>query len=409
MRKRLTSILICLAMMLTMVSVTGPAAFADITSPEKNRTYSPGDSVEIRVVTAMYTECNENKNYCEITVYDATRGGLPVFTYTGEYTAQGQEIVTAYTPTEEGNYSILVNYYYLVNGFKNYPSGRSQIIFTQSKTTVWKHESTGFKVVALKSISDQAAKLAYTSTAYTGKAKKPAVTIDGLTENTDYTVSYTNNTKVGTATVTIEGKGDYTGTITKTFRIVPKKTAIKTPSVASDGITVNWSKNTSCSGYYIYRSVNGGKYAKVKTITGNSTVSWKDTDAATNGSKYSYKIIAYKTISGTTYKSEYSEVKTIYFVSRPSIYGLTNSAAKKMTVKWGKNSKATGYQIQYSLKSDFSDVKSTTVTGSGTVSKVIGSLTKGKTYYVRIRTYKTVDSTKYYSAWSARKSVKIAK
>ena len=49
------------------------------------------------------------------------------------------------------------------------------------------------------------------------------------------------------------------------------------------------------------------------------------------------------------------------------------------------------------------------VTKAATVSKVIGSLTKGKTYYVRIRTYKTVGKAKYWSAWSAAKTVRISK
>jgi hypothetical protein len=65
--------------------------------------------------------------------------------------------------------------------------------------------------------------------AYTGKAIAPAVTVklDGKTlkKGTDYDVKYANNTKVGTATVTITGKGDYSGTITKKFLI--KKISFK--------------------------------------------------------------------------------------------------------------------------------------------------------------------------------------
>ena len=61
---------------------------------------------------------------------------------------------------------------------------------------------------------------------YTGKKLQPKITVkDGKTElklDTDYTVSYKNNTNVGTATVTITGKGNYKGTITKTFKIVKK-------------------------------------------------------------------------------------------------------------------------------------------------------------------------------------------
>ena len=66
---------------------------------------------------------------------------------------------------------------------------------------------------------------------YTGKAIKPtvAVKINGTTlrKDIDYTVSYTNNVKAGTATVTIKGKGNYTGSVKKTFKIVKKAASTK--------------------------------------------------------------------------------------------------------------------------------------------------------------------------------------
>ena len=119
------------------------------------------------------------------------------------------------------------------------------------------------------------------------------------------------------------------------------------------------------------------------------------------------KIIASASATG---RSTLSKSVTTYCVARPAISTLTNSAASKMTVKWGKNAKATGYQIQYCPDKTFkTGNKSVSINSASTVSKVIGSLAKGKTYYVRIRTFKTVGSTKYFSAWSAVKSVKITK
>lgn len=50
---------------------------------------------------------------------------------------------------------------------------------------------------------------------YTGSEITPTVTIEGLTENTDFTVSYENNINVGDATATITGTGNYEGTIIK--------------------------------------------------------------------------------------------------------------------------------------------------------------------------------------------------
>lgn len=57
---------------------------------------------------------------------------------------------------------------------------------------------------------------------YTGKAIEPSVTIPGLIAGTDYQVSFSNNVKPGTATITISGAGNYSGSISRTFKITPK-------------------------------------------------------------------------------------------------------------------------------------------------------------------------------------------
>ena len=66
-------------------------------------------------------------------------------------------------------------------------------------------------------------KLSRTKYTYDGHSKKPSVTVrysgKKLKKNRDYTVSYRNNKKRGTAKVIVRGKGKYTGTVTKTFKI----------------------------------------------------------------------------------------------------------------------------------------------------------------------------------------------
>ena len=71
-----------------------------------------------------------------------------------------------------------------------------------------------------KDLSKTVASLEYIKTAYDEKEKKPKVTVNGLTEGKDYFVSYTDNTEIGTATVTVKGKNDYKGTITLKFEIL---------------------------------------------------------------------------------------------------------------------------------------------------------------------------------------------
>jgi alpha-D-ribose 1-methylphosphonate 5-phosphate C-P lyase len=77
-----------------------------------------------------------------------------------------------------------------------------------------------------------------------------------------------------------------------------------------------------------------------------------------------------------------------------------------MTVKWAKNSQATGYQIRYKTGTT---VRTVTVKGAATLTKVIKGLAKGKTYTVTIRAYRTVSGVNTYSAWSSAKNVKITK
>ena len=82
-------------------------------------------------------------------------------------------------------------------------------------------------------------------------------------------------------------------------------------------------------------------------------------------------------------------------------------AKKAFTVKWKKVKTVDGYQIQYSTSSDFSGgTKTVTVKKNSTTSKKIKKLKSKKTYYVRIRTYKTVNGTMQLSQWSAAKKIK---
>ena len=78
-----------------------------------------------------------------------------------------------------------------------------------------------------QSLAKAVVMIAKTDFAYDGRAKTPAVsvTLDGkkLAANTDYKVTYQKNKNIGTATVTITGAGNYTGTVTKTFTIRAKK------------------------------------------------------------------------------------------------------------------------------------------------------------------------------------------
>lgn len=210
--------------------------------------------------------------------------------------------------------------------------------------------------------------------------------------------------KVGTVKITAtsaETTNYKAASKTVTIKVVPAATSSVTAVNQATGIKLTWKKVTGANGYKIYRGSTA-----IKTITSGSTVTFTDTKADTNGTKYTFKIVA----RASTGYSTLSKTVTVYKVARPAVSSVTNSASGKMTVKWGRNAKANGYQIQYSTDKTFkSGNKTVTISSAYTGSKVIGGLTKGKTYYVRIRTYKTVGSTKYWSVWSAAKGARISK
>lgn len=115
-----------------------------------------------------------------------------------------------------------------------------------------------------------------------------------------------------------------------------------------------------------------------------------------------YKVIV-------TFKDNYSGKKTLSFTINPkgtAISSLSKSK-KAFTAKWKKQSAQTsGYQLLYSTNSKFkSRNKYVTVSSYKTTSKTIKKLAAKKKYYVKIRTYKSVSGKKYYSGWSAAKTV----
>ena len=190
-----------------------------------------------------------------------------------------------------------------------------------------------------------------------------------------------------------------------TLTIVPQTAKITTVANATSYMTVSWNKVNKASGYYVYRSTNGKKFTKIATVKSANTAKYSDKKATKNGQKYVYKVVTYYN-GNQTVSSAYSAAKTGYRLSTMKVSSLTNKKGKKAYIKWTKNSKSTGYQIKYVTgKSKAKTVKASSKAKTKTISK----LKKGKTYKVRIRSYKKVSNVTYYSAWSKQKSVKIKK
>ena len=219
-----------------------------------------------------------------------------------------------------------------------------------------------FSIVA-KSISDASVN-AVSAQTYTGSAIKPQVTVKyngtTLTLNTDYTVSYSNNTNAGTAKIVITGKGTYSGSKTVNFTINAKSISSATVSSIAD------------------QAYTGSAVKPAVTVTDGSKTLVSGTDYTVSYSNNVNVGTAEATITG---KGNYSGTKTVSFnITGRSISGATISAIADqvftgstikptVTVKYNGTALTlnTDYTVSYSNNTNAGTAK-VTVTGKGSYS-----------------------------------------
>ena len=112
-----------------------------------------------------------------------------------------------------------------------------------------------------------------------------------------------------------------------------------------------------------------------------------------------------------TGKGLYAGTITRTFVINPAKQEIQKLTAKSkgFYIDYAAKSHATGYEIQYATNSSFSGAKKTVITSNKTDRVTVSKLSGNKKYYVRVRTYTTVNGIKYYGAWSAVKTVTTKK
>lgn len=158
-----------------------------------------------------------------------------------------------------------------------------------------------------------------------------------------------------------------------------------------------------------FNTKGGNKISSKKVLYGNKV------KKPANPKRSNYSFAGWYTSSGEKWDFSSKVTKDMTLTAKwkkvttgkASIKKVTNVSGKKMKVTLKKVSGAKGYEFRYATNSKMKSAKR--VTGKST-SRTIGSLKKGKTYYVQARAYKT-DSKgkKIYGSWSVKKSVKIKK
>ena len=186
--------------------------------------------------------------------------------------------------------------------------------------TYAKENGFTFKTIAGKTkltSKNTKVKLSKTAFNFDGKAKKPTVKVldtKGRTlKKSNYTVTYSNNVKVGKATATITFKGKYSGTIKKTFTIKPAKTTITGTSRKSDSVTLTWKKQKKeVSGYQIQYATDRKFTKNAKTVTSKGIKkSSKKISGLSKKTTYYFRVRTYKTVNGKKYYSGWSKIETV--------------------------------------------------------------------------------------------------
>lgn len=226
----------------------------------------------------------------------------------------------------------------------------------------------------------------YVAYEYCGKDICPAVTVmyngEKLTKDIDYTVAYANCTNVGTATATVTGIGEYSGTVIKNYPIIPRSSL----------------SNMTFSQEYTSVAYTGEKKEPKVTVKLGSTVLIANVD-------YTVSYVSNTSIGqgkiNIEGKGNFCFNKTLTFKIVPAaVSGFKFSPeTNSITLKWNKMNNISGYQIMvydYS-KNAYKTVK---FVSAGTTSYTITGLSPSTLYKYNIRAYREIGDTTYYGVYT---------
>jgi hypothetical protein len=205
--------------------------------------------------------------------------------------------------------------------------------------------------------------------------------------------------------ISVKAEGETTAEGVTTLAITPQ---VSTPSILqvnskTDKSVIVWENKDNCDGFEIW--VKGNEKKKFKKVSSGRDTQFR-IDKLKLGKVYKVKVRGYKNSNGKTVYGQYSNTldNVITNVELKKVNAVDSFSA---IVKWKKGDGVTGYDIQYSDNKKFKHAKTVNVKGNDSSDKVLYELKSKKTYYVRIRTYKSKNKKKYYSDWSNAKKCKV--
>ena len=297
-------------------------------------------------------------------VYDGTyKKPAATVTFGGKVLQEGKD----YTISYRNNLNVGVTTV-IATGMGDYTG------YTSKNFTITKRALAGGTVSVASSVS------------FTGSNITPSVTVKvagrTLTSGTDYTVSYSNNKNVGTSNVYVYGKGNYSGSLSAKFDIVPAKQQIQKLETKYKGFYIDWAQKGSATGYDVEYSVNANMSGAVsKHLTANKPDTL--TVSGLSGDKtYYVRVRSYTNVNGKVYYGAWSDIKSIKTanndITKATVSGISTKAftgkaiTQNVTVKVGNTvlKNGTDYTVSYSNNKNVGKA-TVKITGKGKYGGVI--------------------------------------
>ena len=233
---------------------------------------------------------------------------------------------------------------------------------------------------------------------YDGTVQKPSVTVknvvgNAITEGSSYTLTWSADSKQpGAYTVTATGKGYYTGSVNKTYNILPGQVKnLKATTTAANQAVLSWTAVPGAEKYMIYTSSTAGGTFSSYAYCSGTTYTMNRTDAG----KYYYKVRAYVTADSAKLYGPFSAAVR----STPGqVKNLkaTTTAANQAVLSWSAVPGAEMYMIYTSATADGTFTAYDYISGT---SYTMNRTNAGK-YYYKVRAYVTADGAKLYGPYS---------
>ncbi|MDN7241693.1 Ig-like domain-containing protein [Planococcus sp. N028] len=192
---------------------------------------------------------------------------------------------------------------------------------------------------------------------------------------------------------------------------IPTLKAVTSVKAAASGYSKNkisWPKVNGASDYYVYRATTKtGTYKNVQTVYCMFSCSYEDT-GLTAGNTYYYKVRAFKFHYDKNLYGPYSSiVSATPALAKPSKISVSKVSSTSVKASWDKVTEASGYELYQATSKTGTYTKVKTQSSPTAVNYTNIGLSKGKTYYYKVRAYRIVSGKKIYSSYTTIVSSKL--